>query len=126
MSQPFPFSYERAQVPVGIGPGNSLYWALENSVLPTWVPPLDFTTVTSVYFSVTRVKDASTDKWTATSLTTVTPSGLVAVFAFGSRVTGAPYECYIDGIYYLRPWAITASAPQGVPFDEFPLYVLTP
>lgn len=124
MTQPFVFSYKRAEVPIGVGPGNFLYWALENSILPTYVPPVDFTTVTQVFFTVLRQKDGTTAKWIAGSLTNVTTAGLVAVYGFGTTITSKPYDCYIDGTYLLRPYAVTAGAPTGIPFDEFPLYVM--
>lgn len=123
MTQPFLPTWQRAEVAVGIGPGNGLYWPLQNNVLPNYVTAIDWTTVTRVFFTVTRQSDASVDTWDAGNLISVTTAGLVAVFTFGSRITVAPYECYIAGQYLLRPWAVTPSAPGGIPCQQQVLHV---
>ena len=121
MTQPFPFTYGRPEVPVGTGPGNALYQPIENVVTPSYVTPLDFTTVTSVYFVVTRTLDTSTAIWTAQTLTNVTTTGLVAVYQFGAN--DLPIACP----YLLRPWCVTpATSPRGVPCRVGTLYVVSP
>jgi hypothetical protein len=124
MTQPFPFTYKRAEIPVGIPAGNTLYFPLEQGNLPSYVPPLDFTTVTSVYFAVSRQKDASFATWTAQTLALVTTQGLVAIYTFAGLPPAPSSDVYISGVYFLRPYAITPS--RTIPFDPQPLYVLVP
>lgn len=124
MTQPFPFTYQRAEVPVGLPAGNILYSPLEQSVLPTYVPQLDFTTVTSVFFRVTRQKDASSATWTAGSFTNVTTAGLVALYTFAGVSPAPSADLYIDGIYFLRPYLVTAARTIACLVQN--LYVVLP
>jgi hypothetical protein len=96
--------------------GSNLYLPLENVVLPSYVTPIDYTTVTSVYLNVTRTLDQSTATWTAQALTNVTTSGLVAVYTFGVG------DLTIACPYVLDPWAVIGSV--AIPFTTAQLYVL--
>jgi hypothetical protein len=125
MAQPFSFTYGRAEVPVGIGAGNYFYFPLEQAALPPYIPQLDFTTITSVYFAVTRQRDTTTAKWTATILSDVTQTGLLALYPFSPVGPGVPGDCYIDGVYFVRPWAIDTLG-RNIPFRPGRLYVMTP
>ena len=118
MTQPFALSFGRLETPVNTPAGNKVYVPLENYVLPSWVPPLDWTTVTSVYFVVTRQLDATIATWTAGALTTVTTAGLVAVYTFAAGDT------YIACPYTLRPYAVTPGIVYPQPVVT--LYVVTP
>jgi hypothetical protein len=121
VTQPFPFTYGRPEVPVGTGVGIMLYQPIENVVLPSYVTPLDFTTVTQVYFNVLRTLDQTMSTWVAQSLTNVTAGGLVAVYQFGAN------DLYIACPYLLRPWCVTpATSPKGVPCRVGTLYVVSP
>lgn len=113
MTQPFPITFQRTGVPVGIGPPNRYYVPLQNPAdLPDYVVPLDFTTVTSVQLSVLRTRDGSTATWTTSTFLDVTTAGLVAVYAFQ---TG---DCPVPGDYEIRPYAI-------VPAGQVPLALQT-
>ena len=118
MAQPFPFSFGRAEVPLNCPVGVALYVPLENIALPPYVQPLDWTTVTSVFFKVTRQLDTTTATWTADMLTTVTTLGLVAVYLF--RLNDTPIACP----YTLRPYAVTPGVV--VPCRAGTLYVVQP
>lgn len=103
MTQPFqPQFYPVATVPTGIaGPRNAIYIPINQALLPSYVPGLDFTTVTGVLLVVTR-GDLSTVNWIASSLIDVTAAGLVAVYVFS--LTGVDCPFGNDGAYKIRPW----------------------
>jgi hypothetical protein len=124
MTQPFPFTYKRAEIPVGIPAGNLMYAPLEQGNLPTYVPAIDFTTITTVYWKVTRQKDTTTATWTTTVFSTVTTNGLVAIYTFAGVPPAPSTDAYIDGVYFLRPYVVTPSLT--IPFDVQPLYVVIP
>ena len=115
MTQPFAFTYGRPQTRVG-AVGNNYYVPLENVVLPSYVTAIDFTTVTSVFFNVTRTLDQSTIVWTAQHLTNVTTTGLVAVYTFQAN------DLTIACPYVVDPWVVVGSV--SVPFSSTTLYVL--
>jgi hypothetical protein len=118
MTQPFPYAFGRLETPLNTPVGNRIAVPLENPTLPPWIPPLDWTTVTSVYFVVTRQLDASISTWTASALTTVTTAGLVAVYTFAAGDT------YIACPYTLRPYAVTPGLV--IPQPTVTLYVVSP
>lgn len=119
MTQPFVVpSWPRPEIPVGWPAGNKLFVPLQNDALPSFVPPLDWTTVTAVSLSVTRQKDATTATWSPTTLIDVTTGGLVAVY------TSLGTEAYIDGTYFVRPYVTAAGI--SIPCTVQNLYVRTP
>ena len=111
MTQPWPFTYGRPEIAVGSGPGNYLYQPIENVVLPSYVTALDFTTVTSVFFTVLRTLDQTTATWTAQSLTNVTTAGLVAVYQFA--IPDLTIACpYILTAHCVTPSGTRPCRPQ--------------
>lgn len=119
MTQPFPFTYARAEVPTNYPAGNVIYFPVEQAVLPSYVPQLDFTTVTSVAIHVTRQPDASTATWITTTFTNVTTGGLVAVYTVLANDIGA-----LPGSYFCRAY-LTAGG-ISIPCQLTTLYVLSP
>lgn len=122
MTQPFPFTYRRPTVPVGIAAGNALYWPIENDNVPSYVPLIDFTTVTLVTLKVTRQRDGSTATWATSTFLSVTASGLVAVYQFSAN----GLDCPIDGDYLIRPYLSIPSFPVAVPCERQHLTVEVP
>jgi hypothetical protein len=113
VTQPFaPQFYPPAVVPAGIaGPRNVLYVPLDQALVPSYVTPLDFTTVTGVRLSVTR-PDGTTALWVASSLLQVTTQGLIAVYTFATN----GLDCTVDGAYKIRPYLkITPDSTYTVP-----------
>jgi hypothetical protein len=109
---------------MGLPAGNILYSPLEQSILPSYVPQLDFTTVTQVYFKVTRQKDATSATWTAGSFTNVTTQGFVALYTFAGASPQPSTDLYIDGTYFLRPYLVTPSRTIACAVQN--LYVVIP
>jgi hypothetical protein len=121
-AQPFPFTYARAEIALGFAGGEPIYFPLEQAVLPTYVPQFDFTTVTSVYFAVTRQLDLTTAKWIAQTLSNVTIGGLLATYTCAGAPGLPSPDITVSGTYVLRPYAVTAS--RVVQFQSQALYVL--
>lgn len=117
MTQPFSPVYPTASVPMGIGPPNALYYQLQQSILPSYIPNLDFTTVQGVRFNVVRQSNGTTAQWVATQLLDVTVQGLVAVYPF--QVADTP----IDGPYFIRAYLSVPSFAFAVPCTSTTLLV---
>lgn len=109
---------------MGIPAGNALYAPIEQGNLPSYISPIDFTTVTRVDLHVSRQKDTTTSLWSTSTFISVTTNGLVAVYLFSGTSPNASPDAYIDGVYQIRPHIITPTL--DIPCDRTQLYVMTP
>lgn len=124
MTQPFVVpAWPRLEVPAGIGPPNKLYWPLQNDVLPSYVTPIDYTTVTAVTFHVTRQYDGSTASWQTSTFQSVTTAGLVAVYAY--QVNDVPLlpVPVSQSVYLIRPYLSVTGFPNAIPQQLGYLYI---
>ena len=123
MSNAFPPQfYPAATVPTGIaGPRNVLYVPLNQSIVPSYVTPLDFTTVTGVQLRVVR-SDGSAVNWNTATFLQVTSAGLIAVYTFANDGSDCPTG--VDGAYRIRPWLqITPDVTYTIPCSTSTLQV---
>ena len=118
MTQPFaPQGYPAATIPLaGMVPPNPLYYPINQAILPAYVPPLDFTTVTAVTIHVAR-PDGSAVQWVAGSLASVTADGLIAIYLFQAG------DGTVDGAYALRPYLSVPGFPNSIPCSSSTLTV---
>lgn len=119
MTQPFtPQVYPPPSIPVGTGPPNALYVPIEQGNLPSYVPPIDFTTVTAVTLHVRRY-DGTTAQWVVPSsaFLQVTTQGLVAVYALQAG------DLPTDGPYQIRPYLSVPGFSNAIPCSSSTLQV---
>jgi hypothetical protein len=120
-TQPFPIVLGRPTLPVGLGPPNRYYVALQNSAaLPDYVPPVDFTTVTGVTLRVRRERDGSTASWSTSAFTDVTVDGLVAGYAL------QPGDLSVEGPYIIQAYLSVPGFPDAVVCGEGHVLTVTP
>lgn len=117
MTQPFsPQFYPAATIPVGIGPPNVLYAPIEQASLPSYIPNLDFTTVTGATLHVTR-PDGSKSQWVCT-LTSQTTAGVLAIYALQIA------DCPVDGPYQVRAYLSVTGFLNSIPCTSTTLQVV--
>lgn len=117
-TQPFPIVLGRPTLPVGLGPPNLYYVALQNSAeLPDYVPPVDFTTVTGVTLRVQRERDGSTASWATNAFTNVTADGLVAAYPLQAG------DLSVEGPYIIQPYLSVPGFEDAVACEEHVLTV---